>query len=216
MDNKLIFKNWTDEPFIGRFGGVDMTFEPGQEESYDSDKHYMLLLLAKQLADRELLKKVKAIGRNPQNMETWGKSLDEQGQVFVISAEHRKEYMRKAIGGLTDIPVKLPEPVLDNEEAGATQKVSADVEALQKEVQELKELIAQNVTNHTNGVIPSPTQKVEVPATPEAKEELTGSLLRESLVELATELNIPVTNETPKDVIIEAIAKAKNEKVQGL
>src|SRR3990167_7284209 len=118
MDSKITFKNWTDEPFIGRFGGIDYTFQPGQEESYDNDKHYMLLLFAKQLADKELLKKVKSIGRNPQNMETWGKSLDEDGQVFVITAEYRKEYMRKAIGGLTDIPVKLPEPVqADNEEA---------------------------------------------------------------------------------------------------
>lgn len=213
MDSKITFKNWTDETFVGRFGGVDITFQPGQEESYDSDKHYMLLLLAKQLADRELLKKVKAIGRNPQNMETWGKSLDEQGQVFVITAEHRKEYMRKAIGGLTDIPVKLPEPVqADNEEAGATQKVSQDVVALQDEVKELRELIAQNVANHTNGQVPSPSQKVEVPSTPEVKEELTGSLLRESLVEMAKEKGIEVTDEMPKDEIISRIAAA-NEQV---
>src|SRR3990167_9921888 len=145
MDSKITFKNWTDEPFIGRFGGIDMTFQPGQEESYDSDKHYMLLLFAKQLADKELLKKVKSIGRNPQNMETWGKSLDQDGHVFVITADSRKEYMRKAIGGLTDIPVKLPEAFADNAEAGATAKVSADVESLQNEVKELRELIAQNV-----------------------------------------------------------------------
>lgn len=208
MENKITFKNWTDEPFVGRFGGVDITFQSGQEESYDSDKHYMLLLLAKQLADRELLKKVKSIGRNPQNMETWGKSLDENGEVFVITAEHRKEYMRKAIGTLADTPVKLPEPVqADNEEAGATQKVSADVEALQSEVRELRELIAQNVANHTNGVVPSPTQKVEVPATSEAKEELTGNMLRESLVELAKEKGIEVTDDMPKDVIIAKIAE---------
>ena len=213
MDNKITFKNWTDEAFVGRFGGVDITFQPGQEESYDSDKHYMLLLLAKQLADRELLKKVRSIGRNPQNMETWGKSLDEQGQVFVITAEHRKEYMRKAIGGLTDIPVKLPEPIAaDNEEAGATQKVSADVEALQNEVKELRELMAQNVANHTNGQVPSPSKKEEVPSTPEAKEELTGSMLRESLVELAREKGIEVTEDMPKDEIINKIA-AVNEQV---
>jgi len=130
----------------------------------------------------ELLKRVKSIGRNPQNMETWGKSLDVDGQVFVITADLRREYMRKAIGGLTDIPVKLPEAVADNAEAGATAKVSADVESLQNEVKELRELIAQNVANHTNGQVPSPSEKVEVPSTPEVKEELTGSMLRQSLL----------------------------------
>ena len=141
---------------------------------------------------------------------TCGKSLDEDGQVFVITAEYRKEYMRKAIGGLTDIPVKLPDEVKDSAEAGATQKVTNDVEALQNELKEVKELLAKVVENNTNGQVPSPTQRVEVPSTPEVKEELTGSLLRESLIELAREKGIEVTDDMPKDEIINRIA-AVNE-----
>jgi len=213
MDSKLTFKNWTDETFVGRFGGVDISFAAGEEKSYDSDKHYMLLLLAKQLADQELLKKVKSIGRNPQNMETWGKSLDENGQVFVITAEGRKEYMRKAIGGLTDLPVKFPDQPEDTEEAGATAKVSQDVSALQKQLKEVQDLLAQVVTNNTNGQVPSPSKKVEVPSTPEVKEELTGSMLRDSLIEMAKEKGIEVTDDMPKDVIIAKIAETNQAAV---
>ena len=57
VGDKLVFYNFTDEAFVGRYGGLDYHFRPRETASYDPDKHYMLVLFSKQLADRELLKK---------------------------------------------------------------------------------------------------------------------------------------------------------------
>ena len=209
--DKISFVNWTSEPFTGRFGGQDYVFEAGQKELYDADKHYMLLLLSKQLADKELLHKVKSIGRNPQNMETWGKSLDENGEVFVITGDLRKDLMRKAIGNLVDTPIVTPE--IPDEEAGATQKTTDDVDALKREMGELKELLQQAVANNTNGHVPNVVAKAEVPASESSKAELTNSLLRDSLIEMAQEKGLTVPDDMPKDQIIELIANANKQPV---
>src|SRR3990167_8752021 len=133
------FTNFSDEAFTGRYNGVDYTFSPSETRSFDPDKHYMLILMSKQLADRELLKRIKNVGRDPKDMETWGKSLDEYGKPFAVTADMRKILMRQAIGDLADTPVPTPEE--QREEAGTTQEASKDVKELQTQVKELTEMV---------------------------------------------------------------------------
>lgn len=195
---KISFTNWTNEEFMGRFGGQEYRFIPGQAESYDEDKHYMLVLLSKQLADRELLKRIRTVGRDPNNQETWGKSLDEGGKPFIITHEARLDLMRKAIGDLVDKPIKIPEE--EEAEAGTTEKVSEDVASLKAEIAELKGLIRKVVE----------AKLPESPTTPSPKkEEVESSMLRESLLEMAKEYKVEKAEEMTKEELISAVASAK-------
>ena len=142
MTDRYQFTNWTQEPFTGRYGGVDYLFAPQETREFDPDKHYMLILMAKQLADRELLRGTKSVGRNPNDLNTFGKSLDENGKVFVVTSDMRKVIMKKAIGELLDKPIPIPE--LQTEEAGATQAdkyISENVKNMQAEIRDLKEIV---------------------------------------------------------------------------
>ncbi len=220
------FTNWTDEPFTGRFSGDPYEFAPGETKEFDPDKHYMLVVMSKQLADRELVKGIVGVGRDPNNLQTYGKSLDAEGKIYKPGIELRKEMMRKAIGALVDTPVPTPEQ--PTEEAGATQGTSEDMQALKDQVQNLTELV-QTLTSKIGEVrmppatvpvtdtppvaphIVNPTATVEEPqhAEPGVDEPKKGmadmSLTREILVEMAGELGIEVGEDTTKEELIEAI-----------
>lgn len=203
VGGKIVFYNFTDEVFNGRFAGVNYQIGPKEYVTYDSDKHYMLILLSKQLADRELLKLVKGVGRNPMDSETWGKSLDEKGKPFVITSELRKEYMKKAVADLVEKPIHVPEEDKDHpEEAGSTAESNARMKTLENEIEELKTLITKAVDK---GIVSSP----EAPPTQiEDKEKVTNSMYRQSLIELAQEHKVVVTPEMTKQDIIDKIKEA--------
>lgn len=192
---KYEFTNFSDQSFTGRFAGIDYTFAPGETRSFDPDKHYMLLLMAKQLADRELVRKIKMVGRDPKDMETWGKSLDDLGRPFIITSDMRKSLMYKAIGSLVDTPVPTPEQATD--EAGATKESSTDIKTLQDEVSELKELVASLTT-----ALKSPPVIPSISASPTNEPT---STTREVLTSLAADLGITETEHMTKEELIRAV-----------
>ncbi len=206
---KYEFTNWTEDTFTGRFGGVNYTFAPMETRTFDPDKHYMLLTLAKQLGDRELIKRVKAVGRDQKDSETWGKSLGEDGKVFTVTKEMRKEMMRHAVGELVDIPVPTPDDRDNRAEAGSTRDTNESVSSLKSEVAELKELV-QALVN----------QKVQVPrqaSTPIAARSETPtqepvSMTREVLESMATDLGINDTIKMTKEELIHAVS-SRNQQI---
>lgn len=204
------FTNFTEDAFTGRFGGIDYTFAPGETRSFDPDKHYMLLLLAKQLADRELVRRIKSVGRDPKDMERWGKSLDANGQPFVITADMRKIIMRDAIGVLADTPV--PTPDHETDEAGATKETTADVKTLQDEVRELKELVGSLTSALSQTTQPRmnvSTDRVSSPVNSDSSvvEPNTNGLglTREVLEEMASDAGITKTETMTKEELIRAV-----------
>ncbi len=200
VGDKLVFYNFTEEVFNGRHGGVNYTIQPKEKVTYDQDKHYMLVHLSKQLADHELLKKIKGVGRNPNNNETWAKSLDVNGKPFNITPGLRKELMKQAVGDLVDKPVPIPEGIKDVE-AGSTQETNKKIEALQDEIRELKNLVTKAVDK---GILSDPP-KVDAPA--QEKETVANSMYRQTLVEMAREEGIEVTPQMTKQDIINALAQ---------
>jgi len=198
VGDKLVFYNFTNEVFTGRHGGQDYTFQPKEKTTYDSDKHYMLVHLSKQLADRELLKQIKGVGRNPNNNETWAKSLDVNGKPFNITPGLRKELMKKAVRDLVDKPVAIPEGVKDVE-AGSTQESNKKMEDMRNEIAELKNLVTKAVNKEV-----AREDKDTVPVA--KKEEMANSMYRQTLVEMAKEQGIEVTLEMTKQDIINALA----------
>jgi hypothetical protein len=200
------FTNFTDSSFTGRYGGIDYTFAPGETRMFDPDKHYMLLLLAKQLADRELGKKVKSIGRDPKDMETWGKSLGDDGKIFVITSDMRRTLMREAVGNLVDIPIPIPADANLPEEAGSTKETNEDVKALKDQVAELTATVqaltkttkAQSQSEGVASLTPETTQVVEPQSQP--------SMTRSALTSMAQDLGINNTETMTKEELIHAIS----------
>jgi hypothetical protein len=135
------FTNWTQVPFEGRYGGVNYPFAPGESRVFDPDKHQMLIIMAKQLADRELLKGIAGVGKNPNDTEKFGKALDAEGNLFDLKVGDRKDYMRRAIGILVDTPLPIPADQMPDEEAGATAGATADISELKDQVEHLTELV---------------------------------------------------------------------------
>lgn len=190
------FTNFSSDHFTGRFGGINYEFEPGETRSFDPDKHYMLLILAKQLADNELIKQIKGVGRDQKDSDTWGKSLDKDGRPFMITVPARKDLMRKAIGALTDTPIPVPEDKV--QEAGATKEASEDIRQLKQELQDMKELLASFGTSiHNDAAQAAGKKPLEVTEQPMARETL-ETLAKEqgiedveskSKVELQEEIN---------------------------
>ncbi len=200
------FTNFTEESFTGRYGGVDYTFAPGETRPFDPDKHYMLILMSKQLADRELIKRIKSVGRDPKDMETWGKSLDEYGKPFQINADMRKELMRQAIGSLVDTPIPTPDDDVHSAEAGATQGQTQDVKTLQDQVRELTEL----VTGLTSALSTQPrpsgnTDRVSSPSNESRAAAEPISMTREVLEEMAQDAGITKTETMTKEELIRAV-----------
>lgn len=160
---RYAFTNWSAESFEGRYGGQPYPFAPGETRNFDPDKHQMLIILAKQLADRELLKGVAGVGRNPNDLDKWGKALDKNGEIFNIGTNDRRDLMRKAIGELVDTPLPTPPEQQPDVEAGATQGTVNDISALQEQVANLTELVTNLVK--TQGVEPAPPTPPSEPAT---------------------------------------------------
>jgi hypothetical protein len=211
MDNtKYEFTNFSDDSFTGRYNGVDYTFAPGETRSFDPDKHYMLILLAKQLADKELEKKVKSVGRDPKDMETWGKALDHMGKPLVITKDMRKTVMRQAIGVLVDTPIPIPEDQ-EVQEAGSTKEVSQDVKILQDQVGELKDMVSSLVrsqANQTQQGSVSPVGDLTTSPVGNQRQTLTEpvSMTREALTSLAEDAGITGTDRMTKEELIHAIS----------
>lgn len=212
MDNtKYEFTNFSEDSFTGRYNGVDYTFAPNETRSFDPDKHYMLLLLSKQLADKELEKKIKGVGRDPKDMETWGKALDHTGKPMVITKDMRKTVMRQAIGSLVDLPIPIPEDQEVVDEAGATKEVTKDVRVLQDEVGELKDMIKSLIQSQANQ-----TQPRFTPPASNLNESSVGnqgqtvpepvSMTREALTSLATDAGITGTDRMTKEELIHQIS----------
>lgn len=196
------FTNFTQYPFTGRFGGVNYPFAPLETKEFDPDKHYMLILMSKQLADRELQKGMRGVGKNPNDLERFGKSLDENGNLYVITPDNRKELMRKAIGSLLDKPVPIPE--VQTEEAGATQQVSENVKNLQQEIKDLKDLVTTFISKKETAV-PNGQPK-DVPIIHSEPSEPSMVMTREALESLAKDKNIANYQTMSKTQLIEAIA----------
>ena len=199
---KYEFTNWSEDTFIGRFGGVNYTFLPGETRSYDPDKHYMLILFAKQLAEVELNKSVKSVGRDPKDMETWGKSLDKNGRPFTINNEMIVSLSRKAIGSLIDVPIPVPEQ--DRQEAGATKEVSEDVKTLQDQVRILSEQIQALTTQKTQLRVEPVREPVKSPAAQPVTEPVT--MTRDILTSMASDLGITDTDRMTKEELIHAVS----------
>lgn len=199
------FTNWTEQSFEGRFGGVPYIFAPSETKEYDPDKHYMLIILSKQLADRELAKGVKGVLRTKEAGNDYGKAIDANGNLYKPSIEMRKELMRKAIGVLVDKPIPYPEIQGDATEAGSTQ----GGEALKAEVAELKELVQSLVAKLGEKSEP-PTIPPAPPATPagngytEPKTEEVSNVgvTRDVLVEMLRDKGVPVPEGASKDQLI--------------
>src|SRR3972149_1978309 len=201
MQQKYSFTNFTKEEFTGRFAGVNYIFASGETREFDPDKHYMLILLAKQLADRELIKKVKNVGRDPKDMETWGKALDEFGKPFTITGEIRKSLMKQAVGFLIDTPIPVPEDQI--EEGGITKEQSEDVKQLQNQVKDLTQIV-QQLTQVEKSNQPQP--QTEIPSNIEEPIKEQPSMTREALSMLATDLGIENIEKMTKEELIHNIS----------
>lgn len=195
------FTNFTTERFTGRFGGVDYTFEAGETRRFDPDKHYMLIILAKQLADRELVKKIKQVGRDPKDTTTWGKSLDEFGNIFNINSEMRKAVMRDAIGSLVDTPVPTPDDEVHTSEAGATHESETDVQSLKDQVRELSEMVQSFSQQASKSVV-----QAEAVAEPEPV-----GMTREALESIAADIGIVGTSTMTKEELIQRVSSAQSQ-----
>ena len=209
-DLRYSFFNWTDTSFSGRYGGNNYVFAPFQTREFDPDKHYALILMSKQLADLELLKGIDKVGRNPNDENTFGKSLGKDGKVYVITADMRKVLMRKAIGDLVDVPIPIPQDQSQTDEVGATQRASEDVKTLREQVAQLTEMV-QSMALASKG-ISSP-----VVATPEAvgspveaekpKDEVGYGTSKEILYEMAVEAELPVSESMTKEELVELLSR---------
>ena len=211
---RYAFTNWSATPFDGRFGGVNYSFASQETREFDPDKHYMLIILAKQLADRELLKGITGIGRDPHNEETWGKALGPDGKPWMITKELRKTVMRKAIGELVDIPV--PTPDVPSEEAGMGKEAKEDMEGMKEQIRHLTELVESMAANQAPkapvvepGTPPQPAQAPTVAPTPAVDEKPSMSLTRSILFEMAVEAGLPVHEGNTKEEILEMLNKPK-------
>ncbi len=198
------FTNWTDESFTGRCGGVDYTFAPHETRAFDPDKHYMLILMSMQLANIELNKKVKSVGKNPQDMESWGKALDAEGNVFSVTTDMQKTLMRRAIGVLADTPVPTPDDMREDADAGETKGVSDDVKTLQQQVAELTSLVQSLSQGKTTQLRTTPVSvSNQEPASQPVSEP--SSMTRDVLVSMAREAGATGTEHMTREELIHAV-----------
>lgn len=229
---RYAFTNFINDTFKGRYGGVDYIFASGEVREFDSDKHQMLIIMAKQLADQELLKNIKSVGKNPNDQERYGKSLDANGEIYTMTVEDRKSLMRRAIGELVDVAVPVPADLLDESEVGATVNDTEVKEKLDKQdtqIAEMKEMIA-NLTSiiAKNNDVPAVVKPVELPVAsvpaPEVLEVVVEpavvsdpisaeaakpapdmSFTREVLFTMAKESGLNPTDEMTKEQVLELL-----------
>ncbi len=225
------FTNWTQVPFTGRYDGVDYLFAVGEKKPFDPDKHQMLIIMAKQLADRELLKGIAGVGRNPNEVEKFGKALDKEGNLFDMKVGDRKDYMRKAIGVLADTPLPVPADQAPDAEAGTT----AGLGELKDQVAHLTELVqslaaakggSEDVVAVAPPEPPTPATELPAPETPtvaEPRPTETGpvppvaaeqgsvdgkpnmGMTREILMEMAQEAGLNPNPEITKEQLVELL-----------
>lgn len=202
MADRYQFTNWTEELFEGRFGGAPYIFASGESKDYDPDKHYMLLILSKQLADRELAKGAKGVLRTKEAGNDYGKAIDENGNLYKPTIEMRKELMRKAIGELADKAIPFPET--QEPEAGATKETTENIAALQDQVKTLTEMV-QGLTKALGETRPKDAPENSISGKPL---ESTGNtnLTRDVLMDMAKDRGIEVKEGISKDQLIQALA----------
>ncbi len=204
MDNsRYSFYNFTETPFEGRFGGQPYVFAPGETKEFDPDKHHMLHILAKQLADRELAKGVKGILRTKEAGNDYGKAIDANGNLYKPTIEDRKALMRKSIGELAD--KAIPYPVQEEPEAGATKETTEDIAELKETVKSLMEMV-QGLTNQL-GAVKQPTVPVNSPIgngqpPVEAVEPSSTGVTRDVLSEMLKEKGITPPENASKEQLI--------------
>ena len=223
MDNgRYQFTNWTEEPFEGRFGGQPYNFLPGETKEYDPDKHYMLIVMSKQLADRELAKNVKGVLRTKEAGNDYGKAIDANGNLYKPTVEERKEMMRKAIGYLAD--KSIPYPETQEEEAGATKQTTENITELQEQVQsltaqmkaqtEMIQSFLKTIGEQKTASTPS-TEPESAPQVTQLVSEATSTMdssnvgmTRDVLIEMAKDAGITVPEGASKDQIIALLTPA--------
>ena len=194
---KYTFFNFSDTPFTGRFGGQPYPFTPGETQSFDPDKHYMLIVMAKQLADRELLRKAVSVGKNPNDLGKFGKALDAAGNIFTMTVEGRRELMRKAIGDLLDTPIPTPD---QSDEVGSTQETESDIKGLKDQVAQMKEMIEKLTA-----------LSIHPPQAPQAVQEKpqdspSMGMARSLLEEMAVDAGHVVTPEMSKENLVNLLS----------
>ena len=202
MADRYSFFNFTTEPFMGRYGGVDYSFSPSETREFDPDKHYMLILMAKQLADRELLKKQAGVGRNPNDLNTFGKALDAEGNLFVITTDNRRTIMKKAIGELLDTPVPIPE--VQTEEAGATKEVNENIKEMKQEIRDLKDIVNMFVSKQTVQAPSNPPANGKLHSEPSNEPSMV--MTRDALESIAKDKGIVGYEAMSKEKLIQSIA----------
>lgn len=215
------FTNWTQVPFTGRYNGVDYLFAAGEKRPFDPDKHQMLIIMAKQLADRELLKGIAGVGRNPNDVDKFGKALDKDGNLFDMKVGDRKDYMRKAVGVLVDTPLPVPAEQMPDQEAGAT----AGLAELKDQVEHLTELVqsltaAKGRDTTPQSVEPPASSAPSAPAAPEPESvapapEVPPTVLpappnmgmtREILMEMAQEAGLDPNPHISKEELVKLLS----------
>ena len=194
---KYTFFNFSTEPFTGRFGGQPYPFSPGETQSFDPDKHYMLIVMAKQLADRELLRKAVSVGRNANDIEKFGKALDAAGNIFTMTVEGRRELMRKAIGDLLDTPIPTPDK---SDEVGSTQETEADIKGLKDQLAQMKEMLEKLTAAAVPQGNPPPP-----PPSPESSSPSMG-MARSLLEEMAVDAGHTITPEMSKEDLVNLLS----------
>ena len=191
---KYTFFNFSDTPFTGRFGGQPYPFQAGETQSFDPDKHYMLIVMAKQLADKELLKKAVSVGKNPNDLEKFGKALDAAGNIFTMTVEGRQELMRKAIGDLLDTPIPTPD---QSDEIGSTQETEADIKGLKDQLAQMKEMLEK-----LTAAAVQPAQVVQ----PVQEHSPSMGMARSLLEEMAVDAGHVVTPEMSKEDLVNLLS----------
>src|SRR3990167_7262010 len=199
------FHNFTNDLFEGRFGGQPYIFSPGETKEFDPDKHYMLIVLSKQLADRELAKGVKGILRTKEAGNDYGKAIDANGNLYKPTIEERKALMFKAIGELAN--KAIPYPVQDEPEAGATQgqlETKEEVVSLKQEIKELKEMMQGIISaKAAEQPVNPPTGNGHPPVV--AGEPSSTGVTRDILLEMLKEKGITPPENASKDQILQLL-----------
>lgn len=207
---RYAFTNWSESPFTGRYGRVDYPFNPGETKDFDPDKHQMLIIMAKQLADRELQKNIASVGKNPNDLDRYGKALDSQGNPIKFTVGDRKDFMRKAIGELVDTPLPLPADQQPEPEAGTTAETIAQISTLKDQMTHLTEMV-QGLAASLAAKASAPAAQVPTPAPQpvstieKPKEPVSMETTRAVLMDMAKDSGLETTPDMTKEQLVDLL-----------